>query len=1061
MEPDCRTGGAGDWRAEDAPLQAAFEHATHLLPSQGPISVFVHHNTLHAFEELPFEEAVLEGGRCYDCEPWLSEDRYRREFQRGRIRIGDIQAVLAEDLGDEADILVASFGTRFALRQAMMQFPFRQYPDAELQWLILETDAQQRFRPEMDPALRDHMIEETRHWVLRDLRGNGSGTEQRARQILDGLLAERGGARVESWSQRTWESFVLQFLWRVCNDGLVAAMEAESALKPAGAAGADSRSAGSEGPQKPIAWQRHRDLLLAATGRDADAPVNELLIRFCAAFLDQGFAGWELPKREEGFFAAFTDLYSCPATVVPAWMRGLRRELLALRKSGITPVESIRQSVAAFGIRGEELDGFVLQSLLALRGWAGLIWQMETNAPWAPCPAPRGTLQEYLAIRLILDRHSLCALGPAELGESEPGGIREAARRRIGVPPARSMAQQAFAVFQTAQVRGWSPEDLVHLSGLQWLQLVREINLFPSLERRRIFHLCYERRYRNDALDALIHHAEAAGKGRGAVASPPAWQIVCCIDDREESFRRHLEECDPQCETFSAAGFFAVAMYYQGAAEAHHRPLCPIIITPRHYVREEPVFSATDVSEKRSQRRRLVGRMTHQVHARSRTLLGGVLTGILGSLATFPLVARILAPRLTARIRSRFGSLVQPPATELHVERVAETPGPAFEGLGFSVTEMAAIVTRILQDLGLVGNFAPIVVFAGHGSSSMNNPHESAYNCGACSGGRGGPNARAFALMANDPRVRSLVARAGIEIPDEVRFVGAYHNTCNDHMEYFDLDQLPRPLRPLFRRIEKSIDAARARNAHERSRRFESAPPGMTFQEALQHVEERAEDLSQARPEYNHATNALCLVGRRSWSRGLFLDRRAFLNSYDPSIDDDNASILARILAAAVPVCGGISLEYWFSTVDNEGYGCGSKLPHNIASLAGVMTGAASDIRTGLSAQMVEIHEPMRILFVIETTPGKMDRIIEANPVIRQLVRQEWVQIALFDPEKARICRLVRGRWVDHSPGSGPLPVVPASLDWYRGWRDDLGFCAVLPAPDAPGPSGFTAQESR
>src|SRR5687768_6328878 len=81
-------------------LADAIEHAAHLLPGQGPIKVFIHHNTLHAFEDLAFDEAVGKGSRVFGCEPYLSSDRYRQEAVRGRIRVSDLAAVLAEDLGE-------------------------------------------------------------------------------------------------------------------------------------------------------------------------------------------------------------------------------------------------------------------------------------------------------------------------------------------------------------------------------------------------------------------------------------------------------------------------------------------------------------------------------------------------------------------------------------------------------------------------------------------------------------------------------------------------------------------------------------------------------------------------------------------------------------------------------------------------------------------------------------------------------------------------------------------------------------------------------------------------
>lgn len=115
-----------------------------------------------------------------------------------------------------------------------------------------------------------------------------------------------------------------------------------------------------------------------------------------------------------------------------------------------------------------------------------------------------------------------------------------------------------------------------------------------------------------------------------------------------------------------------------------------------------------------------------------------------------------------------------------------------------------------------------------------------------------------------------------------------------------------------FEKAKISLREACMRNAHERCRRFQSAPLDISLEEAQRHVEGRAEDLAQPRPELGHATNAICIVGRRERTRGIYLDRRAFLVSYDPTQDNPNHDILNRILNAAMPVCSGINLEFFF-----------------------------------------------------------------------------------------------------------------------------------------------------
>ena len=65
------------------------------------------------------------------------------------------------------------------------------------------------------------------------------------------------------------------------------------------------------------------------------------------------------------------------------------------------------------------------------------------------------------------------------------------------------------------------------------------------------------------------------------------------------------------------------------------------------------------------------------------------------------------------------------------------------------------------------------------------------HDCGACGGRRGGPNARLFAAMANRDEVRDRLRERGLDIPADTWFVGGYHDTCSDGVEFFDLDALP------------------------------------------------------------------------------------------------------------------------------------------------------------------------------------------------------------------------------------------------------------------------------
>jgi uncharacterized protein YbcC (UPF0753/DUF2309 family) len=148
-------------------------------------------------------------------------------------------------------------------------------------------------------------------------------------------------------------------------------------------------------------------------------------------------------------------------------------------------------------------------------------------------------------------------------------------------------------------------------------------------------------------------------------------------------------------------------------------------------------------------------------------------------------------------------------------------------------------------------------------------------------------------------------------------------------------------------------------------------------------------------------------------------------------------------MATAVPVCAGIGLEYYFSVVDNDRYGCGTKLPHNVTGLVGVMDGHASDLRTGLPWQMVEIHEPVRMLFVIESTPERLTRVVNASAPLKQLVENRWIRVATIDPASGRVY-VRRDSGFEELDGSVErLPVAHSSAEWYTGNRQHLPMASI------------------
>ncbi len=936
------------------------------------MSVFVHHNTLHAFQHRPFHDALREAHELLGGQPYLTLADYRAAFARGRIGPEDLDAVLERHA--PADVgLARGVVSRRALQRLAM-----------LTGLDAETPGGLAY---------------LRH-------------EQGLLERLPADLSAEAAARLQAAGD---VGVTLRALWKRAEE----LSPAPAAPKPA------PFRLGQDGTHADGLRRIGREVPLAVS-------VQTLAIRLAAGFLDLGVAAWPMPGRELGMWAVARRLFEGASIVAPHWAE--LGKALAEPPAGLDAAEAVEQALAALAVPEEVREAYLRRTLLALPGWFGMFHRLERMPDEGPAGVPV-RLVDFVAIVLWIEvsavRREAARLG---LTTGQLAG-RYALPQPVRAPGAEATTYPLFRLFTGL---GLTPERLVELEPRDGEELLSEMREFAPLARRRLWHEAYEKHHREQQLDAIAAlRAEREREGLGDVRRrQPAYQAVFCIDEREESLRRHLEELAPAVETFGTAGFFGLAIRYAGVDEAHPVPLCPVGTTPTHLVREVPI--AIELHARRQRHRRLMADLSQKLRIASRGGLRGLLTSVvLGLWEGLTTAFRVGAPRAAGRARATLEGLIERSPTRLEALRNDATSD------GYTPAEAAGRLAALLENIGLIGPFAPVVVFVGHGSTSLNNPHESAHDCGACGGRRGAPNARLVAALANDPEVRRELATKGIVIPPTTVFVGGYHDTSSDALPLFDLESLPAASAPAVEGLRALLDDARRLNAHERSRRFGSASVEASPARALEHVEGRADAIAEPRPEYGHCTNAVAVVGRRALTRGLFLDRRSFLISYDPDVDGSGA-VLERILAAVGPVGAGISLEYYFSSIDNRRWGSGTKLPHNVTGLLGVMDGHLSDLRTGLPLQMVELHEPVRLLMVVEATPARLLEIAGRQPVVRELVVNRWVQLVSVDPDTGEMQVFDESGFSPYSPRADELPRVQRSGLWYAGRTGHLPPALVL-----------------
>ncbi len=114
------------------------------------------------------------------------------------------------------------------------------------------------------------------------------------------------------------------------------------------------------------------------------------------------------------------------------------------------------------------------------------------------------------------------------------------------------------------------------------------------------------------------------------------------------------------------------------------------------------------------------------------------------------------------------------------------------------------------------------------------------------------------------------------------------------------------------------------------------------------------------------------------------------------------------------PVCGGINLEYYFSRVDNHKLGAGTKLPHNVVGLFGVANSSDGDLRPGLPWQMIEVHDPLRLMIIVEHFPEVVLKTIKSDKAMYEWYNNEWVHLIAVNPENNSYSYFKNGEFVPY-----------------------------------------------
>jgi uncharacterized protein YbcC (UPF0753/DUF2309 family) len=702
------------------------------------------------------------------------------------------------------------------------------------------------------------------------------------------------------------------------------------------------------------------DIAARETQRDWVRFAAESIGLFAACYFDGGQALWRSPFRGEGLYAAWRAEARVDRTPETMGIAGFRDTVARLPESHEAAASLVLQGL---GVPGAALDRYLHRVLMRSGGWAAyaacIVWKRRLQAA-----EHDDVLEQFLAVLLAWEWALYTAF--ADQGVESAWGAARARLAREGEAPDQDDALDAALTLQAARERAV------------------QRNLCSTL------------------------HAQAAQTVPAPTPARPAAQAVFCIDVRSEVFRHHLETVNPAIETLGFAGFFGFPVQFVPLGHESGAAQCPVLLSPAHEVHETVTGHGGPHAASDMRRRR------HEVQ---RAWYGFKM----GAISCFSFVGAIGLAYLPKLFSDAFGltrPLPEPMAEGIPAEAGAArgidlTPGScAGRPTGIPLDSRIALAAGALQAMSLTEGFGRFILIVGHGATMVNNPHATGYDCGACGGHSGEANARVAADVLNDADVRAALQGRGIHIPLDTVFLACLHDTTTDLVAILNPGAVPNAQRRHLVQIEENLAQAGRLCRAERAGRFALAPgddPAAT-------ILARSRDWAQVRPEWGLAGCAAFIAAPRHRTRGINLEGRAFLHSYQWQRDEGFA-VLELIMTAPMVVASWISLQYYASTVDNRIFGCGNKTLHNVTGTVGVVEGNGGDLRVGLPWQAVHDgqawqHDAVRLNVFIEAPVEAMNEIIARNESVRQLVDNQWLHLFAIDTA-GRVTRRYAGglRW--------------------------------------------------